>query len=207
VAQAALGAAHAIYPGQPPSRLARPRLRALTALLTVLGPYARLIGRLGEGLTPWRTRGTRAAWPRPRATMIWSARWRAPAARLCAIESALRAQRVPVARGGSYDRWDLEVRGGILGSARIRMATEDHAGGAQLVRFRSWPRPWSGGLVAAAVLGALAVAAIWARNWPAGAILATLALALVLRAAQQCAVACGVMARAVEAHREDGAGG
>jgi O-antigen biosynthesis protein len=207
VARAALGAVCAIYPGQPPSRLARPRLRALTALLTVLGPYARLIGRLGEGLTPWRTRGSRAAWPRPRATMMWSARWTAPTERLCAIESAVRAQHVPVRRGGSYDRWDLEVRGGILGSARVRMGAEDHAGGAQLVRFRSWPRPASAGLVVGAVLAALATAAAWSGQWPAGALLGIVTLALVLRATQQCAVACGVVVGAVEAHREDGAGG
>src|SRR5919201_2159351 len=106
------------------------------------------MGRLTEGLTPWRTRGRPAAWPRPRRSMIWSARWRAPTARLCAIESVMRGQHVPVRRGGSYDRWDLEVRGGILGSARLRMGAEDHAGGAQLVRFRSWPRTARGGLAA-----------------------------------------------------------
>jgi hypothetical protein len=207
VAQAALGAMYAIYPGQPPSRLARPRLRALTAVLSVMGPYARLIGRLREGLTPWRTRGTQAAWPRPRATMIWSARWRPATDRLSAIESAIRAEHVPVRRGGSYDRWDLETGGGMLGSARVRMATEDHAGGAQLVRFRSWPRPGSAGLVAAAGLGALATGAAWTGHWPAGVVLATVTLALVLRAIHQCAVACGVIVRAVEAHRGDGAGG
>jgi GT2 family glycosyltransferase len=207
VAQAALGAVYAIYPGQPPSRLARPRLRALTALLTVLGPCARLVGRLGEGLTPWRTRGTRGAWPRPRATMIWSACWRSPSERLHAIESALRAQHVPVRRGGSYDRWDLEVRGGVLGGARLRMGAEDHAGGAQLVRLRSWPRPGSAGVVAAGVLGALATAATSAGQLTPGAVLAAAALALVLRATQQCAVACGVVVRTVEAHRDHSANG
>jgi GT2 family glycosyltransferase len=207
VAQAALGAVSAIYPGQPPSRLARPRLRALTALLSVLGPYARLTGRLTEGLSPWRTRGTPAALPRLRRTMIWSARWRAPTERLCAIESAVRAQHVPVRRGGSYDRWDLEVRGGILGSARLRMGTEDHAGGAQLVRFRSWPRTGPGGLAAALALGATAVTAASEARWTAAAVLAAVTVALVARTWHQSAVACGVLAWAVDAQGEDASGG
>jgi glycosyltransferase involved in cell wall biosynthesis len=207
VAQAALGAVSAIYPGQPPAWLARPRLRALTALLSVLGPYARLTGRLTEGLTPWRTRGRPAALPRVRRTMIWSARWTAPNERLCAIESAVRAQHVPVRRGGSYDRWDLEVRGGLLGSARLRMGTEDHAGGAQLVRFRSWPRPGRGGLAAAVALGAAAVAAASAGRWVAAAVLVAVTVALVARASHQCAVACGVIVRAVDGQREDASRG
>ena len=29
-------------------------------------------------------------------------------------------------QGGDYDRWDLEIRGGLLGSLRTRMAIEEH---------------------------------------------------------------------------------
>src|SRR2546429_523414 len=36
------------------------------------------------------------------------------------------------------DCWDLEVRGGFFGAARLLLAVEDHPGG-QLVRLRSWP--------------------------------------------------------------------
>jgi hypothetical protein len=42
--------------------------------------------------------------------------------------------------GSGFDRWDLEVRGGIFGAARLRSAIEEHGGGRQLVRFRVWPR-------------------------------------------------------------------
>ncbi|HEX2104464.1 MAG TPA: glycosyltransferase [Solirubrobacteraceae bacterium] len=199
---AALGAAYAIYPAAPHSRLARPRLRALTALLGVLGPYARLMGRLAEGLTPWRTHDAPTAWPRPRRTMLWTTHWRAPDEWLRAIEGIVRAQHVPVRRGGPYDRWDLEIRGGILGGARLRMGAEDHAGGAQLVRFRWWPRPALGGLAAAAALGAVAAAAAAAGQWAASAVLTAITLAVVLRGAHQSAVGCGVAARAAEAQRD-----
>jgi hypothetical protein len=54
----------------------------------------------------------------------------------------LRDHGVTVRRGGSFDRWDLEVRGGLLGGARLSMVNEEHGRGQQLLRFRCWPR-WS----------------------------------------------------------------
>ena len=47
-----------------------------------------------------------------------------------------------VVRGGDIDRWDIQVRLGPLGSARLRVAVEEHGQGRQLVRYRVWPR-WS----------------------------------------------------------------
>ena len=40
---------------------------------------------------------------------------------------------------GDFEPWDLTVRGG-LGSVRTIAATEEHGGGQQLIRLRSWPR-------------------------------------------------------------------
>jgi hypothetical protein len=202
VGQAAIGAASAIYPGRPESRLGHASLRALTALLSLLGPCARLAGRFAEGLTPWRMAGTSAAWPRPRSLMIWTTRPRAASDRLRAIEAALRARRVPVRRGGGYDRWDLEVRGGILAGARVRMGTEDHPGGAQLVRVRSWPRPAPAGLAVMLLLAALAATAASQHGWPAAALLGAAAVILAVRCTQQCAVACGAVAGPIEGERD-----
>ena len=42
--------------------------------------------------------------------------------------------------GGDFERWDLHVRGGMLGPMRMRMAVEEHGAGRQLLRIRSWPR-------------------------------------------------------------------
>src|SRR5262249_11418273 len=134
----------AIDPGtqRAPVRLA---LRALTALLHLVQPQARLHGRLRNGLSPWRRTGRLGvSWPWPQQFAVWSEDWQAPDARIQAVERSLRLSGAMVLAGGDYDRWDLEVRAGLLGGARALMAVEDHGAGNQYVRFRSWPRfaPW-----------------------------------------------------------------
>jgi hypothetical protein len=56
-----------------------------------------------------------------------------------ATVSALVREGSVVRSGGDWDSWDLQVRGGMLGAARLRMAIEEHGAGRQLVRVRSWP--------------------------------------------------------------------
>src|SRR5207248_3613885 len=126
-----------------------------------LQPLARLYGRLCHGLTPWRwlsalRADSALALPLPRTHTIWSERWQGPEERLQAIEAALRARGARVHRGGDYDRWDLEVRGGLLGAARTRLAIEEHGAGTQLVRFRSWSRWPTRGVVLPALFATLA---------------------------------------------------
>jgi hypothetical protein len=65
-------------------------------------------------------------------------------------------------RGGPFDNWDLEVHGGIFGSARVLMAVEDHGSGTQYVRVGIWPR-FSRVSLALIVVG-LAFAALSARD-------------------------------------------
>src|SRR5204862_245051 len=71
---------------------------------------------------------------------IWSQRWTSAEARLEAVESGLAASGAVVRRGGVYDGWDPELRGGLLGSARLRLGVEEHGGGNPLVGRRAWPR-------------------------------------------------------------------
>ncbi len=132
----------------------RRRLQALTAFLTAAQPLARLAGRIDYGLTPWR-RGRTSGFvvPRPRETSVWCDDWREPNERLRKVERTLKRSGVVVEQGGAFDRWDLEARGGLFGSARVRFAVEDH-GPAQYVRARvspSWP-VWSLVLLAALTL-------------------------------------------------------
>ena len=47
----------------------------------------------------------------------------------------------------------------MLGSARLRIAIEEHGAGRQHIRVRTWPRPGRVGLVLVAVLAILAVLA------------------------------------------------
>ena len=137
-----------------PAPLQRARLRLLIAWLHAVQPAARLRGRLGHGLTVWRRRGLSVfVVPAPRRFTLWTETWREAPAMLARLEAALRAAGFVVARGGDWDRWDLEVRGGLLGRARLLMAVEEHGHGKQLWRFRVSSRY---SVVAAATIVALA---------------------------------------------------
>jgi len=141
VVQALLGAAAASFAGKPRRRTVRARLLTVTALLHLLQPLARLVGRLQHGLTPWRRRGQfrlGPPWPRTLAALRKGA-WQAPEEKLSSIEAALRESGAVVRRGGNFDRWDLEVHGGLLAGVRLVLAVEDHGPDTQLIRVRSWP--------------------------------------------------------------------
>jgi hypothetical protein len=69
------------------------------------------------------------------------------------------------------------------------MAVEEHGGGRELMRFKSWPRPSRSGLVVALVLVALAALAGLDGAWPACGLLAIAALVVLLRIVQECATA------------------
>jgi len=195
-----LGAARASFPGPPRRPASRFALRLLTGWLHVIQPLARLIGRLQHGLTPWRWRAApAAALPIPGRCAVWSELWLDPDERLRRLEASLRAAGAAVRRGRDYDRWDLEVAGGALGTARVLIAAEDHGAGTQLVRFRWWPRFSLGALSLTALFAALSLGAGRAGVWAAGAILGSVALALALRTLLECAGASRIVHRALGA--------
>jgi GT2 family glycosyltransferase len=172
--------------------------RTLTALLHLVQPSARLWGRARHGLTPWRRYPVRGAGlPRPRRVALWSDCWEAPESRLRTLESLLREQGALVRRGDDFERFDLEVGAGIFGSVRVLTAVEEHGGGQQLVRLRTWPLPRTGALVLAAGAAVLAVGAAASVAWPAALVLGGAAMILTLRAALECGVATGAVARAL----------
>jgi GT2 family glycosyltransferase len=114
---------------------------AITALLHAIQPLARLYGRFCSGLTPWRRRGSgRFRLPLPHIYAVWSERWRPSQHWLEFIENALKHRGALVRRGGEFDHWDLEIRGGLLGSCRSQIAIEEHGSGKQLIRLRVWPK-------------------------------------------------------------------
>jgi len=188
VVQAGLSATHASFTSAPQTRLARLKLYSLTALLHGLQPLARLYGRLVYGLVPWRRRGVSGyVRPRPHTCTLWSEQWQDPIARLQSFEADLRSLDICVRRGGDYDRWDLEVRGGIFGTARTQMAIEEHGAGKQLVRFRSWPVCSSGGLMLLFLFALLSSGAALDRAWVASVLLGGVAILLTLRMFEECA--------------------
>jgi O-antigen biosynthesis protein len=202
--EAGLGAARASFPRASGSRWTEWRLRTLTAFLYMLQPLSRLAGRLRYGLTPWRRRpGPTVGLPRPRTISTWSEQWRSQDERLAALEQELRGQGGTLNHGTEYDRWDLEVRGGVLGAARMRMAVEEHGGGRQLVRIRSWPHCSRPGVALIGTSTVLAAAAALDGAWIACGLLAMSALVLIATALWDCATATGIMIRALEKQLED----
>ncbi len=200
VAQACASAAQASFSNAPRSRMTLLRLRTVTAFLHLLQPLARLRGRLSHGLTPWRRRGLpHRSLPWWRTSTIWSERWQGTTERIKSFEAALRAYCTVVLRGGDYDRWDLEVWGGMLGAVRLRVAVEEHGAGRQLVRFRSWPRCSPGGLALTLLLSALSVGAALDQAWVASVILVAPAALLAVSMVHECATATGAFLRALRA--------
>jgi cellulose synthase/poly-beta-1,6-N-acetylglucosamine synthase-like glycosyltransferase len=188
--QAAFSAYRATFPVRSNSRLPRLKRYGLTALLYLLQPMARLWGRFDRGLTPWRRRGNQGfAFPGWRQDSIWSESWRSPENWLEQLESRLESQGAIVRRGSDFDRWDLEVRGGLLGSVCVLLAIEEHGGGRQLARFRCWPRVAALALAAIAFLLVLAMAAVGDGAVLAAAGLVLSAGILTLTAFRDCAAA------------------
>lgn len=197
--QAAVGAAQASFTSAPHSRLTRLGLCTLTAFLHLLQPLARLRGRLQYGLTPWRRHRMHGlSQPWPQTSVFWAERGQALDKWLQEIEAALQADGAVALRGGDYDRWDLEVRGGALGSARVLMAVEEHGAGRQLIRFRMWPRWSSGGLLLTLLCAALAAAAALDQAWAVTALFGLVTVLLALRSFQECAAAMAAVLRAIQ---------
>ncbi|HET6202115.1 MAG TPA: glycosyltransferase [Planctomycetota bacterium] len=197
--QAWRGAARARFDTPAGSLPERLRRGGLTALLHLLQPLARLRGRLGSGLTPWRRKGAAGlALPRPRRAAYWSEDWKPHDRWVRSIEEALLGDGETVLRGGGFDRFDLEVRGGMAGSVRILVGVEEHGGGRQLVRIRTWPRWSTWGLAMALPPSLLAAAAAADRSWTAAVVLGAFGAFLALGAAEECASAAAVVGRAVQ---------
>jgi GT2 family glycosyltransferase len=188
------------------SRLAR--LRLLTSVLNIVQPMARLSGRLGDGLAPWRRgRTQKFRLPIPARSAVWCEEWREPTLRIAEVEGRIRSAGVVVRRGGQFDRWDLEARGGLFGSARLLFAIEDHGAGTQYVRARTWPVCPSWGLVALTSLALLTVAAFadgaTAAAWLLGSAASAVAVGMVREAGgalAACHDAMGSLADASEEH-------
>jgi O-antigen biosynthesis protein len=201
--QATRSAARASFTSTPQSRLSRLKLHSLTAFLYLLQPLARLSGRLRYGLTPWRRRGPPGLrFPRPQKFTIWSECWRAPAEWLQSIEAVLQASGAYVRRGDNFNRWDLEVRGGILGKVRTLMTIEEHGAGKQFVRFRSWPRYSATGLVLTLLFAALFTGAMLSQTWHAAVILGGVTILLIVEMLLECATAMETLLRALEHPKE-----
>jgi glycosyltransferase involved in cell wall biosynthesis len=184
-----------------PHQLPRQRvvaMRALTALLHLLQPLARLQGRLSRGLKPWRprARGSRRLHARQTWT-FWSDRWINPHERLHLLEQRVAAAGARIRRGGDFDRWDAEVEVGILVRERLLMSVEEHAGGAQLIRVRallSYRFP----LAVCALIAAVTALAALDGAYLAAALLGGAGVAFGLWFLSEASLTSGLVAQAIE---------
>jgi len=128
------------------------QLRATVFALHLLQPLARLEGRLKGGLTPWRRHGTEARIQlRTSRLTMWRDRRESLEDTLENLQRQLREASAVVTAGGDYDRWDLEVRGGLFGGGRLLAAVEEHAPGKQFLHFRVTPKYYSLAILLATV--------------------------------------------------------
>ena len=211
VARGVVGGARARFTEPAKRRGYAARRRALTMLLHVLQPLARLRGRFLHGLVPWRARlyGAGFAWPFTRRLTFWREVGEAQELRLARIEKQLAESGAPVRRDDGYHEWDLEVEGGALGAARLRSCVEWHGGTRQLVRFAVHPQAsrlsraftWCGTIVSAWALADRAIAA--------AGLLGSVVAAVAVRSLWECGISVAALTGAVhegEAQRVDSDG-
>jgi GT2 family glycosyltransferase len=199
VVQAVLSASTSRFPSSPRTSIERLRAVGLTACLHLLQPFARLSGRLRLGLAPWRRLGKpHFAFPTPQTRSFWSEYWRAPERRLETIETALLDQGIRVMRGGDCDRWDLQVPGGLWGAARGRMTVEEHGGGKQMARFRSWPLIKRRGWLLLTLFAGLAIAAAIVQAWPEAVLMGLAAIVMAAKVFTDCGAAMAAWVAALQ---------
>jgi hypothetical protein len=83
----------------------------------------------------------------------------------------------------------------------MRLVVEEHDGGAQLVRVRSWPRLWIGGMAAILAFALLAAGAAADGAWPVAVVLAAVAAAMAVHAFVECAGATACLFTAIDLDR------
>jgi GT2 family glycosyltransferase len=204
VYESALGGLQAGFPRRNLTRARRIRMRLVIMMLFLLQPAVRLAGRIRYGLAPWRRRaGRELVFPWPHTRSVWSERWQLPETRLRRIEVELRNCNCAVERGGDFERWDLQVRGGGLGASRMRMAVEEHGGGKQFLRFRVWPRCSRVGLALIAIFAGLAVAAAVDGTVVGAILLGAATLLLATSMIRDCATAMGAVTPAVDHYSDE----
>jgi glycosyltransferase involved in cell wall biosynthesis len=177
------------------------RMKALTALLFLAQPAARLWGRIHYGLHPWRPLPRDAlAVPIAQEAEVWSESWGSVDDWVGGVKDELRRGGVGVVTGGEFDRWDLEVRSGLLGRARLRTAVEEHGGGRQLVRFRVMPRLSRVCLSLLVVFGVPTTAALASEAWMAAGLLGFAFASVVVRALLELSAATGALLGGIRSH-------
>ena len=181
--QSILSAKKAVFPTPTHKPYKRAALRVITVMLHLIQPLARLIGRLRHGLTPWRNYTcVKRKWRFFFDFTYWNEKWRSPEDWLRFFHSRFIQKHIPVKAGGDFDSWDLELRGGLFGGTRIKMAVEEHSAGNQLLRFRIRPTFSSVGKILLVICFILGNIAFIDGQWMTGSLLFSLSVLLLFYA-------------------------
>jgi len=146
--------------------LANPLLRSYTSKKLVLGFRARILGHAQRlALIYHDVNGT--------ADTTYRIQYDAAALQYVPVDGFIPFVTAGFTlRGGDFDRWDLEIIGGLLGGIRTRLGVEEHGAAEQLLRLRTWPVSSAAGLAIAGMFVALAAGAMADRARFAGLLLA-----------------------------------
>jgi glycosyltransferase involved in cell wall biosynthesis len=181
--QAGVSASEAVYTTAPKTEFEKLWRWGLTTFLHLMQPAARLYGRLTHGLQPWRIRGIddlslEFIVPKSRSFSFWSENWKSIDDWVRSVEAKLIELKIPVKRGGEFERWDLEARSGLLATCRGLFTIEEHGAGKQLVRLCCRIHYSRLGIVLFGVFAALALFAAFDSAFFAAAILALFLLSV-----------------------------
>ena len=108
---------------------------------------------------------------------------------------------VRVISGGEFDNWDIEIRTGLVGSARLLMASEEHGGEKLQLRFMVTAicSPW--GQVLTGVLLGIGVLAFLDETWFVSATLGGIAAFLIARTRYEAATASAIFNKSLKAFK------
>jgi hypothetical protein len=188
----------ASFTSKPLSKFDQLKLRLLTGFFHIIQPMARLYGRLESGLTPWRWYGSPYyVFPKSRKYKIWSEEWRPPDKWLQSVETAIQKTGAMVKKGGDFDHWDLEVRLRLFGGVRSQMAVEEHGGGKQLLRVRTWALISPIALLLILLFSLLSLLAANDQAWLVTTLLISMVVGLAISMYQDCAAATGACLKAL----------
>jgi O-antigen biosynthesis protein len=140
----------------------RKKMIFITAFLHFTQPISRLLGRIKYGITPFKKIGLKyLSLPFSKTLNIASNNWKSSEHWLRAFNNKLVSYKLPVRTGGAYDRWDFEIIAGLFGKARIAVLVEEHGEGKQYLRFRTFPKFTSFGIITNSSLTISSIACKW----------------------------------------------
>jgi len=156
----------------PSTALRRLKWRGTIAWLNFLEPLARDWGRLKGGLSPWRSARVQGR-PKVRASQWWQRlhpfgrriQWAYPGnmgleknAFLDRMTSKLIGIGCAVGWNPDSDHWDVRLRRGTLGEARLALVVEHHGGAKRQARISAQIRPSKAVYWLQAIMASLAAA-------------------------------------------------